>query len=138
MSETLTFPKIVIGRDDFEILGNLADVAAPDQKAAAELLQRELQRARIVASEKLDAGIVRIGAFVRYRLGTGQERTVQVVLPYQADIAQNRISVLTPVGAALIGLSHGQAIRFTTTDGRGQMLQVMQVSQQAGQIGDMS
>ena len=129
MSEILTLPKIVISRDDFETLGNLADIAAPDQKAAADLLQRELQRARIVAPEKLDRGIVRIAAFVRYRLGAGPERTVQLVLPYQADIARNRVSVLTLVGAALIGLSHGQSIRFTATDGRSQVLQVMQVSQ---------
>ncbi|MBP2161892.1 MULTISPECIES: nucleoside diphosphate kinase regulator [Asticcacaulis] len=134
MSETLTLPKIVISRDDFETLGNLAEIAAPDQKAAADLLQRELQRARIVAPEKLDPGVVRIGAFVCYRLGAGPERTVQLVLPYQADIAHNRISVLTPVGAALIGLSHGQAIRFTATDGRSQVLQVIRVSQ----TGDMS
>lgn len=134
MSETLTLPRIVISRDDFETLSNLAEIAAPDQKAAADLLQRELQRARIVAPEKLDPGIVRIGAFVRYRLGAGPERTVQLVLPYQADIAHNRVSVLTPVGAALIGLSHGQAIRFTVTDGRSQVLQVTRVSQ----TGDMS
>jgi regulator of nucleoside diphosphate kinase len=131
MSETLTLPKIVIGRDDYETLGNLADIAGPDLKQAADLLQQELQRARVVAQDKLSPDVVRIGSHVRYQLGQTPQRTVQLVLPYMADIAMNRVSVLTPVGAALVGLSHGQAIRFMATDGRHQVLQVMEVRPEA-------
>lgn len=127
MSETLTLPKIVIGSEDHETLTNLVDVTRPDQQQAAQLLQRELARARIVPSAKLPGDVVRIGSRVRYQVGPGPERTVELVLPYMADIALNRVSVLTPVGAALIGVSHGQAMPFTATDGRRRVLQVMEV-----------
>jgi regulator of nucleoside diphosphate kinase len=127
LSKSLALPKIVIGPDDHETLGNLVDVAGHDQQQAAELLRQELARARIVPVAKLAGDVVRIGSRVRYRIGPGPERTVQLVLPYMADIALNRVSVLTPVGAALIGLSHGQVMPFTATDGRRQVLQVMEV-----------
>ncbi len=131
MSETLSenpgLPKIVIGSDDHETLANLVDAAGRDQLQAAELLQRELARARIVPSAKLPGDVVRIGSRVRYQVVPGPERTVELVLPYMADIALNRVSVLTPVGAALIGVSHGQAMPFTATDGRRRVLQVMEV-----------
>ena len=126
-------PKIVISLDDYETLSNLAHSAGGDLEYAADLLLQELQRARVVSSEKLDKGIVRIGSWVSYRIGGGTERKVQLVVPYMADISSGRISVLTPVGAALIGLCAGQTIRFATADGRSQVVQVLEVLQEDGQ-----
>ena len=56
-----------------------------------------------------------MGSQVVYRdEGTGRIREVALVYPHEADINLNRISVLTPVGAALIGLAEGQSIEFRT------------------------
>jgi regulator of nucleoside diphosphate kinase len=63
---------------------------------------------------------------VRFRTGR-DERTVLLVYPADADIATARVSVLTPIGAALIGLRVGQSISFRTRDGRPQMLTVLRV-----------
>lgn len=52
--------------------------------------------------------------------------------PAEADIADNRISVMTPIGAALIGLRKGKSIRWLTRDGRKQMLTVLRVVQPRG------
>lgn len=120
-------PGITIGADDFETLNELAMAATGDHTKAADLLFRELERAKVVPNHKLDKGIVRIGSFVSYTIGTTPVRRVQVVLPYLADISANRISVLTPIGAALIGLSQGQVIAFETQNGRRQTLQVASV-----------
>jgi regulator of nucleoside diphosphate kinase len=49
------------------------------------------------------------------------------VFPGDADISTNRVSVLTPIGTALLGLSTGQSIRWKTRDGREQELTVIGV-----------
>jgi regulator of nucleoside diphosphate kinase len=54
----------------------------------------------------------------------GRERSVVLVYPGQADIGVGRISILTPIGTALIGLSEGQSITWTTRDGRRRRLTV--------------
>lgn len=131
MSATLTHPPIAISFDDYETLNNLAEAATDKMATTAHLLLRELHRARVVQAEKLKPDTVRIGSYVIYRLGDGPERSVQLVLPYLADIAVNRISVLTPIGVALIGLTAGQAIHFTSNDGRSQKLHVVEVRQEA-------
>jgi regulator of nucleoside diphosphate kinase len=53
---------------------------------------------------------------------------VTLVYPAEADIAEGRISVLTPVGTALIGLRAGQSITWRTRDGRKQVLTVLRVT----------
>ena len=63
-------------------------------------------------------GVVRMGSKVVYRdETTGLQRAVALVYPHEADIGLGRISVLTAVGAALIGLSVGQSIEFETPSG---------------------
>ncbi|ESQ91094.1 hypothetical protein ABAC460_07315 [Asticcacaulis sp. AC460] len=122
-------PHILIGWDDFETLNRLADAATGDLELAAQYLRRELDRAAVVATMKLNPAVVRLGSVVSYAAGTGAQRTVQLVLPGEADISAGRISILTPVGAALIGLRAGQTITFTTAQGRQQSLEVFGVDQ---------
>ena len=59
---------------------------------------------------------------------TGDVREVVLVYPHEADIALKRISVLTPVGAALIGLSVGQTIEFQTPSHQTRAIKVLTVS----------
>ena len=90
----------------------------PDQTSplAVELL-RELDRARVVDDRKVGAKTIRIGSRLVYKPDNGAARTITLVSPDRADIAQNRISVMTPIGAALIGLSEGQTIDWTDRSG---------------------
>jgi regulator of nucleoside diphosphate kinase len=96
---------------------------APD---VAEELLGEMDRARVIPSDSFPPGIVKMGSTVEFETN-GQRRRVTVVFPGDADISQGRISILTPVGAALIGLSEGQSIMWTTRDRRTQQLTVIQV-----------
>ena len=74
-------------------------------------------------------GVVRMGSQVRYCDDkTGEVRDVVLVYPHEADITLKRVSVLTPVGAALIGLSVGQAIEFQTAGHNKLSLRVLGVS----------
>ncbi len=120
----IRLPAILIGEDDLDALHRLADQARGHLAAAAEQLLTELERARIVAQDKLPPEAVRMGSHVTFITEDGLSRTVELVFPDQADIAANRISILTPVGAALIGVSIGQTIDWQSPDGRRRSLTV--------------
>jgi regulator of nucleoside diphosphate kinase len=68
-----------------------------------------------------------MGSKLRFTTDTGEDRTISLVYPGQADIAQGRISILTPIGAALIGLRVGQSIDWTARDERTHQLTVQSI-----------
>ncbi len=70
---------------------------------------------------------VQMGSMVDYTTADGKARRVQLVYPAEADIAAGRISVLTPVGTALLGLSVGQSIDWVGNDGKQHVLNVIAV-----------
>lgn len=61
-----------------------------------------MDRARVVADTKLPPDIVRMGSRVQYRTDRDEQIQVVLVFPVDADVSQDKISVLTPVGAALM------------------------------------
>ena len=129
-------PPIVVSKTDHRRLSDLATGAQALFPAVAEALQGEMDRAQVLPPEALPQDVVRMGSTVEFRSDTGQHRRVTLVFPPMADIATGRISILTPIGAALIGLAPGQSIRFATYDGRDQGLTVIRVQQPAGALGD--
>lgn len=129
-------PRIVMGLSDHRQLIVLAMAGTGHTADDADGLLYELERADVVADETLPADAVRMGSKVRYRTSGGVERRVELVFPKDADIGQGRISVLTPVGTALLGLRTGQSITWLTRDGRKQMLTVVSVSQPAAEGDD--
>jgi len=121
-------PRIVMGHSDHRLLIVLAMAGLGHSADDADGLLYELERAEVVDDEALPADAVRMGSTVRYRTNGVAEREVTLVFPKDADIAEGRISVLTPVGTALLGLSPGQSITWLTRDGRKQMLTVVAVT----------
>lgn len=124
-------PKIIVGEIDHERLTGLATTALDRIPEVAEELLAEMDRAKVVAPAKLPADVVRMGSFVTFDSDSAQHRRVQLVYPGEADIEQGRISVLTPIGAALIGLAAGQSIAWTARDGKKHVLTVTAVEQPA-------
>lgn len=116
-------PAIRVTRTDFNRLQMLANALNADNE-----LKDELDRAEIVA----DAGdFIGIGSSAVYRTASREERFITLVLPNEADISRKRISVMTPVGIALLGLSVGQSIEWQTRDGRIETLTVVSVNRHA-------
>jgi len=118
-------PEIVVSQVDQQRLTVLAMDAlnrAPD--VATELIA-EMERARVV--EEVPPSVVQMGSIVTYRDDENRERRVQLVFPGQADIGAGKISILTPIGTALIGLSEGQSIAWTARDGKVRRLTVIKV-----------
>ncbi|MGC1467539.1 MAG: GreA/GreB family elongation factor, partial [Pseudolabrys sp.] len=100
MSEIRTeLPLITITESDFERLDRLTAAAAKVFPRTADFLAREIARANIVDSGVRPPGVVGMGSTVKYRDDvTGNERTVTLVFPDEADLAAGKISILTPVG----------------------------------------
>ena len=120
----LELPPITIIRGDMEKLIRLADAADGRFAQTGDFLAREIDRAQVI--EECRPDLVAMGSRVTFRDNTtGQTRTVTLVYPEDADVAQNRISVLTSIGAALIGLSTGQSIEWQTLEGQSRSLTVI-------------
>lgn len=126
---THTRPRIVIRAGDAERLATLANALVGSKPELADELLRELARARTIA--KAPANSVQMGSTLTYE-ADGRQRRVTLVYPDQADIDAGRVSVLTPVGAALIGLTEGQSIDWTARDGRIHRLKIVAVEAPAG------
>ena len=121
-------PPIVIAAPEYRRLSDLAAAAEHAMPDVAEFLIAELDRAAIVAPDALPGGVVRMNATVEFRdEERGDVRRVTLVYPGQQDLAAGKLSVLTPVGVALLGLSVGQSISWLTRIGRRKRLTVLAV-----------
>ena len=121
-------PPIIVSGIDFDRLDRLAAAAAGTLPRTADFLAREIARATIAPSGFILRGVVTMGSQVEFRDDvTGQSRTVHLVYPDHADLAEGKLSVLSPVGAALIGLSVGQSIEWETPSGGWRSLTVLHV-----------
>lgn len=120
-------PALVISADDHKRLSLLAEAASDRMPDVSEVLLQELDRAKVVKDGSAPSDRVRMGSTITYTAG-GVDRTVRLVYPGDADIEAGRISILTPIGAALIGLTAGQSIRWTGRDGAAHELTVQSVT----------
>jgi regulator of nucleoside diphosphate kinase len=121
-------PEIVVGDTDHARLTTLANAALETVPDTADELLSELDRAKVVADDSVPRDVVRMGSVVEYRSDNDQKR-VTLVFPQEADIASGKVSVLTPVGAALIGLAKGESITWTARDGSRHQLTILSVEQ---------
>lgn len=123
-----TLPQIVIPANDYDRLATLAEAAERNMPQIADYLIRELDRAQVVADEECDEQIVRVGSHVTYRDEfNGRERTVMLVWPHDVDVNRSRISVLTLIGAALLGMKPLQSIEWPSPVGGPRKLTVLAV-----------
>lgn len=109
-----------------------ADCARLRQYALSDELTEELERAIVVQKEQVPADVVTMHArctYIDQRLGT--QREIELVYPDEADPSVGKISVLTPVGSALLGLRVGQEIAWDFPDGSVRCLKVAGVTQAA-------
>jgi regulator of nucleoside diphosphate kinase len=126
-------PPIILREEDQERLRNLADAVSEKFPRIADFLAREVERASILDARKALPGLVIMGSDVTFRDDTtGKTRRVTLVYPDEADIDAGKISVLTPIGAALIGLSVSQSIEWQTQTGDWRSLTVLEVRQPQG------
>ncbi|WIY53533.1 nucleoside diphosphate kinase regulator [Devosia sp. YIM 151766] len=120
-------PAIVVGKADHAKLNELASAGLDRMPEVADRLLGELDRARVVEDKKVPEDVARMGSRVTYRTNSGQEQTVTLVYPADANIDEGKISVMTPIGAALIGLRKSQSITWRDRADKRHMLTVLEV-----------
>jgi regulator of nucleoside diphosphate kinase len=120
---------IVVTDRDKDRLFQIVDLfLAQRYDVLVEFLRHELARATVVASEQVPRHVATMNSRVRYRdKEAGEVFTVSLVYPGEEDSLLGRISVLSPTGAALLGLSEGRSIEWTTIDGRRRHLTLLAV-----------
>jgi regulator of nucleoside diphosphate kinase len=124
-------PAIILSQGDHDRLVDLATAAMDRTPDVAAALLDEADRAEVVPTDALPPDVVAMYSFVAFRDdASGLTRRVQLVYPHEADIGAGRVSVLTQIGAALIGLREGQSIDCPTRDHPDRTITVLQVSRE--------
>lgn len=119
-------PSLVISREDYQKISTLLAVAQSD---IADQLEEELGRAKLVSAEELPNNIVSMNDRISFvDLDTGKEQEVTLSYPLDEDINGNKVSILAPVGAALIGLRVGQTIHWPLSQGKTRRIKVTSVA----------
>jgi regulator of nucleoside diphosphate kinase len=120
-----SLPDIMIPASDYDRLVQLAMAAQPH---LADYFDRELDRAQVVPDAEFDIRRARIGSCVTYREEpSGRTRTVTLAWPHEADLQRGRISVLTSIGAALLGMRSSSSIDWPAPAGGVRRLTVLAV-----------
>jgi regulator of nucleoside diphosphate kinase len=122
------FPAIMLTANDHSRLSSLVETVADTAPDVYSYLSEELDRATVVAPQEIAPTVVTMNARVTFRdETTGQSRSVTLVYPQEADLADGKVSILTPIGAALIGVAEGHSIRWFTRQGEARTLTVLRV-----------
>ena len=123
-------PQIHISEQDYDRIAGMALRIQHSAPGLSRLILEEIERAEVCSINALPKDVVALGSEVEFIDDTnGARRRVRLVLPAQADIEQGRISILTPVGAGLIGMSVGREISWPCPDGRARILKILEVKQ---------
>ena len=123
-------PPIHIVESEADMISDLAWAARDRFPDVSQLLLEEVGRAQLCSRAALPADVAAMRSTILYRDGArGTPRRVELVYPSHADVALGRISILTPVGAALIGMRAGNAILWPDRDGHLRDIMVDEVVQ---------
>ncbi|AZE75631.1 Regulator of nucleoside diphosphate kinase [Pseudomonas synxantha] len=126
----MTAPSIILTRLDVQRLEQLIDRLG-DETPGVEALQTELDRADVVGHDEVPATVVTMNSSVHCReQGSGKDYHLTLVYPKDANADQGKISILAPVGSALLGLQVGQHIDWPAPGGKTLKLELLSVEGQ--------
>lgn len=125
-------PTIYLTQDDLDRLLDLLEAyAAGAGGRRFERLEAELARARVVPPDQMPKDVVTMNSRVVFENEeTGERREITLVYPKDADIDAGKVSILVPVGTALLGLRVGQSIDWTLPSGQKHRYRVIAVPYQ--------
>jgi regulator of nucleoside diphosphate kinase len=121
-------PPIIISDVEKRRLHKLAQSALHNKPEVADELLIELERAEVCPDPALPYNVVRMNSFVQFVTDKGSEHILQLVYPEDADIIRGKLSILSPIGTALIGLAPGQTMIWTDREQQRRTLKIAEVS----------
>ncbi|HET7316301.1 MAG TPA: GreA/GreB family elongation factor [Sphingomicrobium sp.] len=123
-----TRPSIHLLASESDLVADLALMAEHRQPVVAAMLLGEIERAELHDDGDMPSGHVMLNSPVSFvDEKTGRAREARLVLPADANIAEGRISILTPMGAALYGLAAGASIEWPDLDGHVRPIRILRV-----------
>ena len=123
-------PPLHLLASESDLVAGLALQAEHRNPVVAAMLLEEIERAELHEADTMPADAVMLGSEVSFVDERSKRmRTVKLVLPLDANIAEGRISIMTPMGAALYGLRAGDAIDWPDNDGNARRITIKRVSQ---------
>jgi regulator of nucleoside diphosphate kinase len=132
-----TSPDIVISSLDALRLENLLASMRGSDFPGKDELEAELARADVVEPEEIPPTVVTMNSTVRFKvLPNAQEFELTLVYPRDLDDSGSKVSVLAPVGSALLGLSHGDEIEWPKPDGSLMRVRIEEVTYQPERAGE--
>jgi regulator of nucleoside diphosphate kinase len=113
--------QLIIRRDDYEMI--MACIKGANKHSFsrndAEELETELKKAKLVSNDELPEDVVRLNSTVLVKDEKENKfLEVKLVTPERADIRQRKISILSPIGTALIGFRKGQKVKWNVPAGK--------------------
>jgi len=130
-------PPITVSRTDLDRIEALLERLPAADAAQSDALRAELDRADVVEPADVPANIVTMNSTVTFTdESNGEQLTLTLVYPAGAG-APGTVSILAPVGSALLGLARGQQIDWPTPDGRHRRLKVLDISYQPEAAGHL-
>jgi len=124
-------PDIIVAAHDLERLEALLYAPAQLKRSDLDALREELGRATVCEPADVPAKVITMNSRARFREElSGQEYELTLSYPRQADHTSGRISILSPAGSALLGLSEQQQIDWNTGNGNSIRITVLEVTWQ--------
>lgn len=132
-----TKPGIVISSLDAERLERLLESMPKNAFPGRADLEAELARAKVVDPEDVPPNVVTMNSTVKFRIeSSSEEFSLTLVYPKDVDAKGGTISVLAPVGGALLGLSQGEEIEWPGPGGRALKVRIVEVTYQPERAGE--
>lgn len=130
-------PAIVVSRLDSQRIEALLEDAGK-RGIDTSALERELARADVVEPAQMPADVISMNSTARFRdVNSGDERELTLVYPRDATGEAGRVSILAPIGSALLGLRIGQRIDWPLPGGRTATLEVLSIQYQPEAAGEL-
>ena len=130
-------PNIVLSTVDLHRLETLLDALAPDSFPGMAELEEELARAQVVEPHQMPSSVVTMNSTVKFKMEpSGEEFSMTLVYPGHEDASGQKISVLAPVGSALLGLAQGDEIEWPRPGGGMMRVRIIEVIYQPERAGD--
>ena len=130
-------PKIMISSLDAERLEMLLESLSHNAFPGRDDLEAELARAEVVDPKEIPPTVVTMNSTVRFRVeSSAEEFCLTLVYPKDVDTSGEKISILAPVGSALLGLSQGDEIEWPKTGGGVLRVRIVEVTYQPERSGE--